>query len=181
MNSKWVLNRVTGRTVNSTEFPMRMMIGHLEGKALCIKYAIHFDIRKHIKILTQSYSINMPDTPSLSILLDEKSMARIVRKILNKDTEQALSDLSSLYNIRPPEIVVGTIKGKRKTVYAVYVQNENRIYAMNSDIFYNPFVVLHEFYHHLRSRGGVHRGSEKNANMYAKRFIDAYSKVLINK
>ena len=181
MNSKWVLNRVTGRTVNSTEFPMRMMIGHLEGKALCIKYAIHFDIRKHIKILTQSYSINMPDTPSLSILLDEKSMARIVRKILNKDTEQALSDLSDLYNIRPPEIVVGTIKGKRKTVYAVYVQNENRIYAMNSDIFYNPFVVLHEFYHHLRSRGGVHRGSEKNANMYAKRFIDAYSKVLINK
>lgn len=181
MNSKWVLNRVTGRTVNSTEFPMRMMIGHLEGKVLCIKYAIHFDIRKHIKILTQSYSINMPDTPSLSILLDEKSMARIVRKILNKDTEQALSDLSSLYNIRPPEIVVGTIKGKRKTVYAVYVQNENRIYAMNSDIFYNPFVVLHEFYHHLRSRGGVHRGSEKNANMYAKRFIDAYSKVLINK
>jgi hypothetical protein len=181
LNSKWVLNRVTGRTVNSTEFPMRMMIGHLEGKALCIKYAIHFDIRKHIKILTQSYSINMPDTPSLSILLDEKSMARIVRKILNKDTEQALSDLSSLYNIRPPEIVVGTIKGKRKTVYAVYVQNENRIYAMNSDIFYNPFVVLHEFYHHLRSRSGVHRGSEKNANMYAKRFIDAYSKVLINK
>ena len=71
---------------------MRMMIGHLEGKALCIKYAIHFDIRKHIKILTQSYSINMPDTPSLSILLDEKSMARIVRKILNKDTEQALSE-----------------------------------------------------------------------------------------
>ncbi len=167
--------------MSSTEFPMRMMIGHLEGKALCIKYAIHFNIRKHIKILTQSYSINMPDTPSLSILLDEKSMARIVRKILNKDTEQALSDLSSLYNIRPPEIVVGTIKGKRKTVYAVYVQNENRIYAMNSDIFYNPFVVLHEFYHHLRSRGGVHRGSEKNANMYAKRFIDAYSKVLINK
>ena len=160
---------------------MRMTIGHLEGKALCTKYAIHFDIRKHIKILTQSYSINMPDTPSLSILLDEKSMARIVRKILNKDTEQALSDLSSLYNIRPPEIVVGTIKGKRKTVYAVYVQNENRIYAMNSDIFYNPFVILHEFYHHLRSRGGVHRGSEKNANMYAKRFIDAYSKVLINK
>ncbi|MGA7368433.1 MAG: hypothetical protein WBX01_04840 [Nitrososphaeraceae archaeon] len=117
----------------------------------------------------------------MSVLLDEVSMARIVRKILNKDTEQALSELSELYKIRPPEIVVGTIKGKRKTVYAVYVQNENRIYAMNSDIFYNPFVILHEFYHHLRSRGGVHRGSEKNANMYAKRFIDAYSNVLINK
>jgi hypothetical protein len=112
-------------------------------------------------------------------MLDEENMARIVRKILNKDTEQALLELSNLYNIRPPEIVVGTIKGKRKTVYAVYVQNENRIYAMNSDIFYNPFVVLHEFYHHLRSRGEVHRGSERNANMYAKKFIDAYSKVLL--
>lgn len=123
----------------------------------------------------------MPDTPSSSAMLDEENMVRIVRKILNKDTEQALLELSNLYNIRPPEIVVGTIKGKRKTVYAVYVQNENRIYAMNSDIFYNPFVVLHEFYHHLRSRGGVHRGSERNANMYAKKFIDAYSKVLVNK
>jgi hypothetical protein len=119
----------------------------------------------------------MPDTPSSSAMLDEENMVRIVRKILNKDTEQALLELSNLYNIRPPEIVVGTIKGKRKTVYAVYVQNENRIYAMNSDIFYDPFVVLHEFYHHLRSRGGVHRGSERNANMYAKKFIDAYSKV----
>jgi hypothetical protein len=123
--------------------------------------------------------MNMPDTPSSSAMLDEENMVRIVRKILNKDTEQALLELSNLYNIRPPEIVVGTIKGKRKTVYAVYVQNENRIYAMNSDIFYNPFVVLHEFYHHLRSRGGVHRGSERNANMYAKKFIDAYSKVLL--
>jgi hypothetical protein len=123
----------------------------------------------------------MSDTTTSSILLDEKSMARIVQKILNKDVEQALSDLSELYNICPPEMVVGTIKGKRKTVYAVYVQNENRIYAMNSDIFYNPFVILHEFYHHLRSRSGVHRGSEKNANMYARRFFDAYSKVLINK
>ena len=121
----------------------------------------------------------MPDTPSSSAMLDEQNMVRIVRKILNKDTEQALLELSNLYNIRPPEIVVGTIKGKRKTVYAVYVQNENRIYARNSDIFYNPFVVLHEFYHHLRSRGGVHRGSERNANMYAKKFIDAYSKVLL--
>jgi hypothetical protein len=123
----------------------------------------------------------MPDTPLSNPILDEENMVRIVRKILNKDTEQALLELSNHYNIRPPEIVVGTIKGKRKTVYAVYVQNENRIYAMNSDIFYNPFVVLHEFYHHLRSRGGVHRGSEKNANLYARKFIDAYSKVVVNK
>ncbi|MPZ06719.1 MAG: hypothetical protein GEU26_09965 [Nitrososphaeraceae archaeon] len=123
----------------------------------------------------------MSYTSSSNTLLDEKWMARIVQKIFDKDTEQALTELSDLYSIRPPEIVVGTIKGKRKTVYAVYVQNENRIYAMNSDIFYNPFVVLHEFYHHLRSRSGMHRGSEKNANKYARTFIVAYSNLLGDK
>lgn len=123
----------------------------------------------------------MSYTSSSDALLDEKWMARIVQKILDKDTEQSLTELSDLYRIRPPEIVVGTIKGKRKTVYAVYVQNENRIYAMNSDIFYNPFVVLHEFYHHLRSRSGKHRGSEKNANKYARTFIVAYANLLGDK
>jgi hypothetical protein len=79
--------------------------------------------------------------------------------------------------VTPPEIVVGTVKGKRKTVYAVYVQNESKIYAINSDVFYNPFVVLHEFYHHIRTKGGVHRGSEKNANMYAISFLEAYNRI----
>lgn len=70
------------------------------------------------------------------------------------------------------------MKGKRKTVFAVYVQKENKIYTINSDIFYNPFVVSHEFYHHIRTKGGVNRGSEKNANTDAKSFIDAYNRTL---
>jgi hypothetical protein len=98
--------------------------------------------------------------------------------ILNKRTEEALEYLSNLYNTVTPEIVVGTVKGKRKTVYAVYVQKESKIYAINSDTFYNPFVVLREFYHHIRTKAGVHRGSEMNANMYAKSFIDSYNKVI---
>ena len=97
--------------------------------------------------------------------------------ILNRRTEEALQNLSKFYNTTPPEIVVGTIKGKRRSVYAVYVQKEGKIYAINSDIFYNPFVVLHEFYHHIRTKGGIHRGSEKHANMFAKDFIDAYKKI----
>src|SRR5690348_9194237 len=109
--------------------------------------------------------------------LDDLTKAKIVYMILNKKTEEALQHLSKLYNVIPPKIVVGTIKGKRKTVYAVYVQKERKIYAINSDIFYNPFIVLHEFYHHIRTRGGIHRGSEKNANMYAKSFIDAYNRI----
>ena len=109
--------------------------------------------------------------------LDDLTKAKIVYMILNKKTEEALQHLSKSYNVIPPEIVVGTIKGKRKTVYAVYVQKESKIYAINSDIFYNPFIVLHEFYHHIRTRGGIHRGSERNANMYAKSFIDAYNRI----
>ena len=118
---------------------------------------------------------------SVNISLDDISKAKIVHMILNRNTEEALQKLSKFYNVTPPEIVVGTIKGKRRTVYAVYVQKERRIYVINSDIFYNPFIVLHEFYHHIRTRAGVHRGSEKHANMYAKSFIDSYKKIVEKK
>ena len=103
-----------------------------------------------------------------------ETQALIVTMILNKRTEESLQLLSNFYNIQPPEVIVGTIKGKRKTVHAVYVGNLKRIYATNSDIFYNPFVILHEFYHHLRYRGMEHRGSEKSADNFAKRFINSY-------
>jgi hypothetical protein len=115
---------------------------------------------------------------SITNPLDDLTKAKIVSMILNKKTEEALQHLSKFYGKAPPEIVVGTVKGKRKTVYAVYVQKESKIYAINSDIFYNPFAVLHEFYHHMRTKGGIHRGSEKNANLYAKSFIDAYNRTI---
>lgn len=111
---------------------------------------------------------------------DDITKAKIVYLILNKKTEEALQNLSNFYNVIPPEITVGTIKGKRRTVYAVYVQRESKIYCINSDIFYNPFIVLHEFYHHIRTKGGVHRGSEKYANLYAKSFIDSYNNIVKN-
>ncbi|HKZ62562.1 MAG TPA: hypothetical protein VJZ68_09150 [Nitrososphaera sp.] len=109
---------------------------------------------------------------------DEMMQARIVHMILTKRTEEALQALSSFYDLKPPEIVVGTVKGKRRTAYAVYVQKEKKIYAMNSAIYYNPFVVLHEFYHHLRTRGGSHRGTERHANEFARGFIDSYKAVI---
>ena len=107
-------------------------------------------------------------------LPDPKTQALIVKLILNKRTEKSLQLLSNFYSIQAPEVIVGTIKGKRKTVHAVYVGNQRRIYATNSEIFYNPFVILHEFYHHLRFRGMEHRGSEKSANKFALHFINSY-------
>jgi hypothetical protein len=115
---------------------------------------------------------------SITNPLDDLTKAKIVSMILNKKTEEALQHLSKFYGKAPPEIVVGTVKGKRKTVYAVYVQKESKIYTINSDIFCNPFVVLHEFYHHIRTKGGMHRGSEKNANLYARNFIDSYNRII---
>ncbi len=110
--------------------------------------------------------------------LDDLTKAKIVALILDKKTEQALEYLSKFYKVDTPEIVVGTIKKKRRTVYAVYVVQEKKIYALNSEIFYNPFVILHEYYHHIRSKFGTHRGSEKHANMYAQQFIDSYMSVV---
>ena len=109
--------------------------------------------------------------------LDDLIKAKMVALILDKKTEVALEKLSELYKVDTPKVVVGTIKKKRRTAYAVYVVQEKKIYALNSDIFYNPFVMLHEYYHHIRSKLGTHRGSEKYANMYAQEFIDAYVRI----
>ncbi|HYX54764.1 MAG TPA: hypothetical protein VE818_01270 [Nitrososphaeraceae archaeon] len=124
--------------------------------------------------MSSSYS----SSSSSHNLPDDITKAKIVHMILNRKTEEALQNLSEFYNVTVPRIVVGTIKGKRRTVYAVYVQKESRIHVINSDIFYNPFIVLHEFYHHIRTRAGVHRGSEKHANMYAQSFVDSYKRLV---
>lgn len=109
---------------------------------------------------------------------DDKFKAEIVQMIINRETESALAILCKYYKISPVKITVGTIKGKRRTVYAVYVQNESKIYCINSDIYYDPFIIVHEFYHHLRTVAGLHRGSEKHANKFAKDFIDSYNKII---
>lgn len=93
--------------------------------------------------------------------LDNRTKAQIVRMILEKQTEKALERLSEFYHVTTPQIVVGTIKGKRRTVYALYIPKEGRIYALNSDIFFNPFVILHEYYHHIRSKLGIHRDQKE--------------------
>jgi len=122
----------------------------------------------------------MDKIKKIVIDIDDLTKAQIVRMILEKQTEKALEKLSEFYHVTPPQIVVGTIKGKRRTVYALYVQKERKIYALNSEIFFNPFVVLHEYYHHIRTKLGVHRGSERNANKFAQEFVDAYKKIVGN-
>ncbi|MGH9878355.1 MAG: hypothetical protein ACRD38_06475 [Nitrososphaerales archaeon] len=110
----------------------------------------------------------------MAIEIDDGVKAKAVRLILAKQPEQALELLATLYKIKNPKLRVGTVKGRRKTALAVYVHRENTIYASNSDMLYNPFVILHEFYHHIRSKSGEHKGTEKNADAFAIEFIKSY-------
>ena len=101
---------------------------------------------------------------------------QIVRLILNKKTEEALVLLSKLYEVEVPRLKVGLPKGHRKNIYGCYTSKNQTISVMNSDTLGNPFVILHEFYHHLRTKAvdRQHRGTEKNANKFAADFLRAY-------
>jgi len=95
----------------------------------------------------------------------------IVRLILDGKAEEAIQHLSKHYGIREPTLRVGTVKRHRK-VLAVYVEKEKRIYLSNSSFMTNPFVLLHEFYHHLRASGvEKDRQVEKRADLFAVTFI----------
>jgi hypothetical protein len=97
--------------------------------------------------------------------------AKIVQLIVDGRVELALGLLSEHYGIAEPTVRVGTVKRHRR-VLACYVQKERRIYFSNSEFLKNPFVVLHEFYHHLRSLGsGPSRQVEKRADLFAASFI----------
>lgn len=99
----------------------------------------------------------------------------VVRLILDGRAEAALGLLSKRYGVREPALRVGTVKRHRK-VLACYVERERRIYLSNSSFLTNPFVLLHEFYHHLRASGvDKSRQVEKRADLFAAAFIRDFS------
>jgi len=101
--------------------------------------------------------------------------SNIVEEILQKRPEEALKILSKKYDVKPPDLCVGVVKGHSSNVLGVYVKKKRAIYVKDSDILYNPFVLLHEFYHHLRTRPTKHRGTEKYADQFAREFIQAHT------
>ena len=101
--------------------------------------------------------------------------AEVVRLILDSEAEAAIRLLSKHYGVREPTLRVGTVKRHRK-VLACYVEKEKRIYLSNSGFLTNPFVLLHEFYHHLRASGvEKSRQVEKRADLFAVAFIRDFS------
>ena len=103
--------------------------------------------------------------------------AGVVAMILDSKTEAALELLCRRYRVSVPRLGVGVLEGRTKGVAAVYSLERKEILAARREYLYDPFVMIHEFYHHLRSSSGKHRGTEKQADRFALEFIDAYRRV----
>jgi hypothetical protein len=107
--------------------------------------------------------------------LQAKFKPLIVWLILNGQAEKALELLAKNYKVNTPKLKVGLPKGHRAKAFGCYTSKDATISVLNSDVIANPFVILHEFYHHLRtSIDKKHKGTEKNADKFAKDFIAAY-------
>ena len=104
-----------------------------------------------------------------------------VALILNGKTEESLEMLAKNYHVDVPNLKVGLPKGHKITAYGCYTAKNKTITVLNSDILVNPFVILHEFYHHLRSKAPdkMHRGTEKNADKFAIDFLQQYQLAVI--
>ena len=107
----------------------------------------------------------------------DQMKAHVVALILDSKTEEALKVLSRWYRVSVPKLGVGVVEGKTKGVAAVYSQKRKEILAARREYLYDPFVMIHEFYHHLRSASGRHRGTEKQADRFALDFIGSYRRV----
>jgi len=108
-------------------------------------------------------------------MLNEESLfrAKIVQMILMKENADAIEALSNHYGVGIPLLKVGMPKGHSRSA-GCYVSKTKTIHVTNQEYLDNPFVILHEFYHHLRTQDGEHRGTEKYANKFAKEFIRAF-------
>jgi hypothetical protein len=100
-----------------------------------------------------------------------------VSTILDSNPDLALDLLCEYYRVERPKLGVGVVKGRSKGVQAVYSARRKEILAARREFLYDPFTILHEFYHHLRYFGDDHKGTEKYADKFAIDFIRAYQAV----
>jgi len=110
------------------------------------------------------------------MVADENFKPVVVWLILNGKTEEALEQLARNFGVNVPSLKVGLPKKHRMKALGCYTVVNETISVQSSDVFTNPFVVIHEFYHHLRSKAvdKMHRGTEKNADKFALSFLQAY-------
>ena len=110
--------------------------------------------------------------------MEQKFKALIVWFISNGNAEKALELLAEHYSVDVPKLKVGLPKGRKKKTFGCYNAKNETIFVLNSDALKEPFIILHEFYHHLRTAlDRKHKGTEKYADEFSKEFIQAYNSI----
>jgi hypothetical protein len=109
-------------------------------------------------------------------MVEDNFKVYVVWLILSNKPEEALELLAKHYQVNIPDLKVGLPKKHKIKAFGCYTAKNETISVQNSDILANPFVIIHEFYHHLRSKAvdRKHRGTEKNADKFALSFINDY-------
>jgi len=120
----------------------------------------------------------MPNPPrgrTLNTQIDNEELfkTKIVKLILNNQAEKALELLCQHYHVSTVKLEIGMPKRDTKH-QACYVPKNKTIHIAHHDLLNNPYIILHEFYHHLRTTNAKHRGTEKNANEFAKEYLITY-------
>ena len=111
---------------------------------------------------------------------DENFRPLVVWLILQGNPEEALELLAKHYGVSAPALKVGLPKKHKIKAYGCYTARNQTIYVQKSDALSNPFLILHEFYHHLRSKAvdRIHRGTERGADEFALSFLSECQKLL---
>ena len=103
--------------------------------------------------------------------MQEDFHVRIVTMIRDeKNPDAALDELSRHYRVEKPSLRMGLPKGEN-TALGCYNSRDMTIYISTQEYLYDPYIIIHEFYHHLRSVTGKHRGTERHARDFALGFL----------
>ena len=89
---------------------------------------------------------------------------------IGRKPEEALDALCAHYRVERPLLRIGLPRGEKKAL-GCYVHRERTIYISSEDYLFDPYVLIHEFYHHLRHVDGKHRGTERHARDFALSFL----------
>ncbi len=105
---------------------------------------------------------------------EDEFKAYIVHLILDGKVEKALEEMAKHYRTSTPKLKVGLPKKQKRRCLACYSAKDKTIYALDSDALKSPFLILHEFYHHIRTGpDSKHRGTEQYANNFARAYVEA--------
>ncbi len=120
--------------------------------------------------------MSLPASKSKTTSTDNTFEQNVVLLIaIAKRPEEALDLLSEHYRVERPRLRMGLPSGEKKAL-GCYVHRDKTIYISSQEFLYDPYVLIHEFYHHLRHVGGKHRGTERHAKEFALAFLrTAYS------